>query len=132
MLLTMLAFAVTAPCRAYDAGLPRPLAGWTRSGGTFDTGRAVTLPAGRDRTVTTSVRIRKAGIFGVAIDQDGWVDLYRGSGRALAMASESRGPGCSTIRKIVRYRLRPGTYRVEVRQLKAARVRLMLVAGEAR
>ena len=43
------------------------------------------------------------------------------------MASESRGPACSTIRKIVRYKLRPGTYRVTVNRLKASRARLMLV-----
>lgn len=130
MFLTALALTMAAPCRTYDTALPRPLAGWTRLGRSFDTGHAVTL-AGRGGAATTSVRIRKGGVFGVALDQDGWVDLYRAGGKALAMASESRGPACSTIRKIVRYRLRPGTYRVEVRRLKAARVKLMLVAGEA-
>ena len=132
MFLTVLSLTMAAPCRTLDTALPRPLAGWTRSGQTLDTGRAVTLPGGRDKAVTTSVRIRKAGIFGIAVDQDGWVDLYRGRGKALEMASESKGPPCSTIRKIIRYRLTPGTYRVEVRQLKAPRVRLMLVAGERR
>lgn len=132
MFLTALALTMAAPCHTLDTALPRPLAGWTRLGRTLDTGRAVTLVAGRDKAVTTVVRIRKAGIFGVAVDQDGWVDLYRGGGKALDMASESRGPACSTIRKIIRYRLRPGTYRVEVRQLKAPRVKLLLVAGEGR
>jgi len=127
MFLTALALTMAAPCRTLDAALPRPLTGWRRLGRTLDTGHAVTLAAGRGKAVTTSVRIRKAGVFGVAVDQDGWVDLFRGSGRALDMASESRGPACSTIRKIVRYRLRPGVYRVEVRELKAARVKLMLV-----
>jgi len=127
MFLTALALTMATPCRALDTALPRPLVGWTRHGRTLDTGHAVTRVAGRGKAVSTSVRIRKAGLFGVAVDQDGWVDLFRGGGRALDMASESRGPACSTIRKIVRYRLRPGVYRVEVRQLKALRVKLMLV-----
>lgn len=130
MLLTALVLTMAAPCRTYDVALPRSLSGWTRSGRSFDTGHAVTL-AGKGGAAATSVRIRKAGVFGVAVDQDGWVDLYRGGSKALPMESESRGPACSTIRKIVRYRLRPGMYRVEVRRLKAARVKLMLVAGGA-
>jgi hypothetical protein len=132
MFLTALALTMAAPCRTYDTALPQPLAGWKRLGSTLDTGRAVTLAAGRGKTVETSLRIRKAGVFGIAVDQDGWVDLYKGRGKALEMASESRGPACSTIRKIIRYRLKPGTYRGEVRQLKAARVKLMLVAGDRR
>jgi hypothetical protein len=132
MFLTALALTMAAPCRTMDTALPRPLAGWTRPGRMLDTGSAVTLAAGRDKAVNTSVRIRKAGIFGIAVDQDGWVDLYPGRGKALDMASESHGPACSTIRKIIRYRLRPGTYRVEVRQLKAPRVKLMLIAGDRR
>jgi hypothetical protein len=123
---------MAAPCRAQNTALPRPLAGWTKPGKGLDTGHAVTLPAGRGKAVTTSVTIRKAGVFGIAVDQDGWVDIFRARGKALAMASESKGPRCSTVAKIVRYRLSPGTYRVEVRQLKMNRVRLMLVAGEAR
>ncbi|WP_256731500.1 hypothetical protein [Sphingomonas sp. dw_22] len=130
MFLTALALTMAAPCRIYDTALPRPLAGWMRLGRTLDTGRAVTLAAGRDKAAATNVRIRKAGVFGIAVDQDGWVDLYQGRGKALKMASESRGPACSTIRKVIRYRLKPGTYRVEVRQLQAPRVKLMLVAGE--
>ncbi len=130
MFLTALALTMAASCRTYDTALPRPLAGWTRLGRTLDTGRAVTLAAGRGKAAATNVRIRKAGVFGIAVDQDGWVDLHQGRGKALKMASENRGPACSTIRKVIRYRLKPGTYRVEVRQLQAPRVKLMLVAGE--
>lgn len=132
MFLTALALTITAPCRTLDTALPRPFAGWTRPGRTLDTGNALVLAVKRGGAVSTTVRIRKPGIFGIAADQNGWIDLYRGPGKALPMASESRGPACSTIRKIVRYRLRPGTYRVEVRQLTTNRVRLMLVAGERR
>lgn len=128
MLLTVLALTIAVPqCRSYDAQLPERLAGWTRTGRGLDTGHAVTLDTGRDGRLAASIRIRKAGTFGVAIDREGWVDIAPRRGRALRMVAESRGPRCSTIRKIVRYKLRPGTYRVTVNQLKATRARLMLV-----
>lgn len=120
--------AAAAPCKTYDTNLPGDLRGWTRLGRTLDTGHAVTLP-GRARAAETNVTIRKAGIFGIAVDQQAWVDIYRGHGKPLDMASESRGPACSTIRKIVRYNLQPGTYRVTVTNMTAARARLMLVHG---
>lgn len=132
MILVALALAAAAaPCKTYDTNLPRGLAGWTRLGRALDTRHAVVL-AGRGKAAETNVTIRKAGTFGIAIDQQAWVDVYRGRGKALAMASESRGPACSTIRKIVRYNLRPGTYRVTVTKLTADRARLMLVHSETR
>jgi len=73
------------------------------------------------------VTIRKAGTFGIAVDQDGWIDAFPANGRnALRMASESKGPRCSTIRKILYYRLRPGSYRVTVAKLNGTRAKLML------
>jgi hypothetical protein len=127
MLLTALALSLaTQTCRSYDTALPAPLTGWTRPGRGLDTGHAVTL-ARSGAAINTIVRIRKAGTFGIAIDRDGWIDVAPGRGRPLHVTSESRGPACSTIRKIVRYKLRPGTYRVTVNKLKATRARLMLV-----
>jgi hypothetical protein len=132
MIVTLVAMSLAAEgCRALDTGLPRPLVGWTRAGATLDTGHAVTLPARQGRA-TTSLRIRKQGLFGIAADRDGWIDVAPSGGRPLRMASEGRGPSCSTVRKIVRYRLRPGTYRVSVDRLRAERVRLMLVHLGAR
>ncbi|MBB5710324.1 hypothetical protein [Sphingomonas xinjiangensis] len=128
MFLTALALSLTpAPCRTYDAALPPQLRGWPRAGRTLDTGHAVTLNAGRDHSLATTVRIRKAGTFGVALDQSGWIDVARGRGKPLRFSSEAHGPRCSTIQKIVRYRLQPGTYRVSVSRLKGTRARLMLV-----
>ncbi|WP_448663348.1 hypothetical protein ACG3SL_01350 [Sphingomonas sp. CJ20] len=131
MLLTALVLTMAAPqCRGQEAALPRPLAGWTRTGKGLDTRHAMVLAA-RGGKAEARVTIRKAGVFGIAADQDGWIDLYRDNGRALRMASEARGPRCSTIRKIIRYRLQPGTYRVAVSRLTAPAVRVMLVHGEA-
>jgi hypothetical protein len=130
MILIALALAAAAgPCKTNDAHLPDDLRGWTRAGQTLDTGHSVTL-TGRAKAAETKVTIRKAGTFGIAIDQQAWVDLYRGQGKALTMASESRGPACSTIRKIVRYNLQPGTYRVTVTNMTAGHARLMLVHSQ--
>jgi hypothetical protein len=130
MLLTALALTIAVPqkCRTYDTRLPAALAGWTRSGRALDTGSAVTLNAGRDGAVASTVRIRKAGTFGIALSEPGWIDVAPMGGKPLASAAHGHGPDCSTIRKIVRYKLRPGTYRVSVNKLKATRARLMLVA----
>lgn len=128
MFLTALALSVAAPpCRTYDAALPQPLRGWTRTGRGLDTGHAVTLNAGRDHKLAATIRIRKPGTFGIALDQSGWVDVSRATGKPLAFAAQGRGPRCSTVAKIVRYRLQPGTYRVAVSRLKGTRARLMLV-----
>ncbi len=127
MLLVALALVTAVPqgCRAYDARLPRPLSGWTRNGRGLDTRHSATFAVTRGK-VETRITIRKAGLVGIAADQDGWIDAFAGRGGAMKMARESRGPRCSTIRKIVYYRMRPGTYRVTVNRLKGNRVKLML------
>jgi hypothetical protein len=125
MILSMIALTMAAaPCT-----LPPALSGWTRTGPGLDTRHAVTLKPRQGR-VETQVRIRKAGTFGIAIDREGWVDLATAGGKPLRMVSESRGPRCSSIRKIVRYRLEPGSYRVTVERLRGERAKLMLVRGE--
>jgi hypothetical protein len=127
MILTAIALTLAAPaCQKYDADLPHPLAGWTRAGADFDTGHAVTLPA-RSGSAGTTVRIRKAGTYGIALDQPGWIDVAPAKGKPLESAAHGHGPDCSTIRKIVRYRLQPGTYRIAVSRLKGNRARMMLV-----
>lgn len=124
MFLSVLALALAAP----PCTLPRELAGWTRAGEGLDT-RHATLLQPRAGRIEAMVTIRKAGMFGIALDQPGWVDIAPAKGKPLRMVSENRGPRCSGIRKIVRYRLQPGAYRVTVAKLDARRARLMLVRG---
>ena len=127
MFLTALALThAVQPCKSYDTTLPRPLSGWTRAGRGLDTGHAVTLARAGD-SIRTTMRIRKAGTFGVALSEPGWIDVQPVRGKPLASVAHGHGPQCSTIRKIVRYKLQPGTYRVTVNKLKATRARLMLV-----
>jgi len=127
MLLTALTLSLaTQTCKSWDTALPAPLSGWKRSGRGLDTGHSVTLARSGD-SIQTIMRIRKAGTFGVALSEPGWIDVAPVRGKPLASAAHGHGPKCSTIRKIVRYELRPGTYRVTVNKLKATRARLMLV-----
>lgn len=131
MLLSALVLAMAAPQCPRQTELPPGLSGWSRTGQGLDTRHSTTLPA-RGGRIETRVTIRKAGMFGIAIDREGWIDVAPARGKALRMASENRGPRCSGIRKIVRYRLRPGEYRVSVGKLDAKRARLMLVREPAR
>ena len=124
MFLSVLALAMAAP----PCTLPRELAGWTRASEGLDTRHATLLDPKAGR-IETMVTIRKAGVFGIALDREGWIDISAVKGKKLRMVSQNRGPRCSTIRKIVRYRLQPGAYLVTVAKLDAKRVRLMLVHG---
>ena len=72
--------------------------------------------------------MKAAGTYGVALGAKGWIDLYRvGDRTPLASTAHGHGPDCSGIRKIVRFALTPGEYRVVVGGLEGASARLMLV-----
>lgn len=111
--------------------LPRNFSGWDQRGEGLDT-RHATLVAARGGRAETQVTIRKAGTFGIAADQPGWVDVTRGSGRPLRTAAFGAAVPCAKIAKIVYYDLQPGTYRVTLRKLQQPQVKLMLVYGERR
>ena len=149
MLVLALLLAQTVPaqattaCKAPDASLPTALAGWNTPGDKLATDKAVALdtvdgatlkglPAGSKpgRAATIEFRVAKAGTYGIALDQPGWIDVLPGAegGAALKSVAHGHGPDCSTIRKIVRFQLAPGTYRVFVSGLAQAKARLMLVA----
>jgi len=125
MLIFVAGLAMTVP---QCTELPRSLSGWERSGEGLDTRHATTVPA-RNGAAETQVTIRKAGTFGIVADQPGWIDVAKGNGRPLRMASRGPGIPCAKIDKIVYYRLEPGTYRVTVGKLQKPQVKLMLVYG---
>ena len=124
-----LLLAQTAPqCTATDAALPSTLAGWTTPGDEFAVGKPVVLeaPAG---SVTIGFRIDKAGNYGIALDQAGWIDVSAvGASAPLKSVAHGHGPDCSSIRKVVRFALEPGAYRLDLRNLKTAKTKVMLVA----
>ncbi len=144
-LAALLMLQAAPPCAAMDATLPAPLAGWTRRSEALAVGRAVTVRAG-DAAALTGVpagarpggaavaefTVVADGRYGVALDQPGWIDVVPGAagGAALQSVAHGHGPQCSTIRKIVRFDLRPGRYRVYLTGLQKPAARLMLVAPD--
>lgn len=148
MLLLALLLAQTAPaqattaCKAPDASLPVALAGWSTPGDELVADKAVSLatvdastlkglPKGAKpgRAATIEFRIAKAGTYGIALDQPGWIDVVPGAagGAPLTSVAHGHGPDCSTIRKIVRFELAPGTYRAFASGLQQTKAKLMLV-----
>lgn len=152
MLAAALLFAQAAPapetapakCEANDINLPAPLAGWTGAPGyvlgpgkvvilnAVDSANMKNLPAGTKPggAIEVNFRVADAGTYGIAIDSGGWVDVAPQGGAPLKSASHGHGPTCSTIAKIVRFKLEPGVYHLNVTGLKAPKVKIMVVVGE--
>jgi hypothetical protein len=132
-------------CPTPSAPLPAHLAGWTQPATSFGVGQAVELQAGDvaklpgvpagakpGGAVMIGFKVESAGRYGVAMDQSGWIDLVPGAtgGDALKSAQHGHGPQCSGIRKIVRFDLQPGLYRIYLTGLQKPAAKLMLVAPE--
>lgn len=144
--LLLLQASPAAPrCAATDAALPATLSGWAAPATEFGVNKAVMLQAGDAAklagvpagakpggAVMIGFRVEKAGRYGVALDQRGWIDVVPGAvgGEALKSAAHGHGPQCSTIRKIVRFDLQPGLYRLYLTGLDKPAAKTMLVAPE--
>ena len=142
--LLLLQAAPAAPeCPAADVVLPSNLSGWGVPGAEFGVNKAVTLEAGDlakladvpagtkpGGAVMIGFKVEKAGRYGVALDQRGWIDVVPGAsgGEALKSVVHGHGPQCSTIRKIVRFDLQPGIYRLYLTGLDKPAAKTMLVA----
>ncbi len=141
----LLLLQAAASCPATDAALPASLSGWTTQADAFGGNQAVTLEAGNvaklpgvpaaakpGGAVMIGFRIETAGRYGIALDQRGWIDVVPGvsGGEALKSTVHGHGPDCSSIRKIVRFDLQPGIYRLYVTGLATPTVKAMLVAPE--
>lgn len=137
--------AQTTACKAPDASLPAALTGWTAPGDELTPGKAVSLdtvdaatlkgvPAGAKpgKAASIAFKVSAAGVYGIALDQPGWIDVLPGAagGTALTSVKHGHGPECSTIRKIVRFKLDPGAYRLYVTGLAQPKAKVMLVTGE--
>lgn len=57
--------------------------------------------------------VAEEGIWRVALSSGAWVDVVK-DGKAATSVAHGRGPDCSGIRKMVDYRLAPGTYTLQV------------------
>lgn len=139
----LLLLQAATTCAATDAALPANLTGWTAQADGFGVNQAVTLEAGDvaklpgvpagakpGGAVMIGFRIETAGRYGIALDQRGWIDVVPGisGGEALKSTTHGHGPDCSSIRKIVRFDLMPGMYRLYLTGLPNASAKVMLVA----
>lgn len=145
MFLAAMVMLAQDSCAAKDVNLPAPLAAWTIPGPGFpdDLTKPVTfvptpaaqvpgLPATAKPGNATAIpfSIETAGSYGIAIDQGAWIDVVPKGGVPLVSTKHGHGPDCSTIRKIVRFDLKPGDYTIYLSGLADVNVRLMLVSGE--
>jgi hypothetical protein len=134
LFLAALLLAQTAPelkCNVLDLTLPAAYAGWKAPGAVLAPGKAMALKA-KGGAAAVTFHIASAGVYGIALDQKGWIDVYPGTagGEALKSVSHREGDPCWSIRKIVRYQLAPGDYRLSLTKLAGTGARAMLIAGE--
>lgn len=61
----------------------------------------------------TRFTIAEEGLWRVALSSGAWVDVVK-DGTASQSVAHGRGPDCSGIRKMVDYRLTPGTYTLQI------------------
>lgn len=57
--------------------------------------------------------IEKAGVYTIGLDQPAWVDVVR-DGKVINSSGHGHGPACTTIRKMVDFKLDPGHYTVQL------------------
>lgn len=57
--------------------------------------------------------VAREGVWRVALGSAAWVDVVR-DGKAMRSVAHGHGPACSGVRKMVDYRLTPGTYTLQV------------------
>lgn len=60
-----------------------------------------------------SFTVATPGTYRVALGAGAWVDVVR-DGKAVASVAHGHGPACSTIRKMVDFKLTPGRYLLQV------------------
>lgn len=60
-----------------------------------------------------SFTVATPGTYRVALGAGAWVDVVR-DGKAVASVAHGHGPACSTIRKMVDFRLTPGRYLLQI------------------
>jgi hypothetical protein len=123
LLLQPAASPAPAACAAQDQDLPANLRSWNdhvdvpgvQIGGAGDVATNRPLP----------FVVSEAGTYAVAVSLGAWIDVAR-DGQVLRSVAHDHGPACSTIRKIVDFRLEPGTYTITLSRTEASSARLLI------
>ncbi|UVO52031.1 homogentisate 1,2-dioxygenase [Sphingomonas sp. SUN019] len=75
---------------------------------------------------TLAVSIVTAGTYRLALGGAAWVDLVQ-DGKAVASSAHDHGPKCTGVRKMVDFKLTPGTYAIQLSGSATPSLALMLV-----
>ena len=68
----------------------------------------------------------KAGIYSIGLSTGAWIDLVA-KGKALTSVAHGHGPICTGLRKMVDFRLAPGSYALQLAGMKADTTKVMIV-----
>lgn len=147
--------ANNASCAAMDKALPADLAAWTAqtplAAATSSAGLAkaaltpgkavsanlaqtpdvhfVTQPEKPGGTVSHGgmfeLRIDKPGTYVIGLGSGAWIDVLK-DGKAQMSSAHSRGPDCSTLRKMVDFPLEPGRYVLQISANADAKLPILL------
>ena len=133
--------APDAACANVRIALPPELAGWSDQsevvagvqpgqGGTVTIGKAasVSLHPARHLSLspapsktsppdsnggTLAFSIAEEGSYRIALSEAAWIDVVR-DGKAIDSTAHTHGPKCSGVRKMVDFKLTPGTYAIQL------------------
>lgn len=146
--------AIDASCANVRVALPAELTGWSDQtpvsagvkpgqGATIVVGKAANISlhpakhlalspapektaAGDSSGGTLAVSIATAGTYRLALGGAAWVDLVQG-GKAVTSSAHDHGPKCTGVRKLVDFKLTPGTYAIQLSGSATTSLALMLV-----
>ena len=62
---------------------------------------------------TLAMMVTAPGTYRIALGGRAWVDLLQ-DGKAVTSGAHSHGPKCSGVRKLIDFRLQPGTYTIQL------------------
>ena len=78
------------------------------------------------KAATATFLVVKAGIYSIGLSTGAWIDLVA-KGKALTSVAHGHGPICTGLRKMVDFRLAPGSYTVQLAGMKADTTKVMIV-----
>ena len=133
LLLLQAAHAAPAACPA-DSPLAQFAAGKPTASLPLGQPVELTVTAGTDpkrpgKVATAPFAAVNAGIYTFALGEGGWIDVVPAGGKALESIGHGRS-ACPGVRKLVAFRLVPGTYTFTATGLSGDAVKAALLAGD--
>lgn len=145
-------------CAAIDKDLPAGFAGWTspsamtaasasgQAGAELAIGKSVKAALKPMADIAFPVAPEKAGeakghgglfkfdvmeaaTYRIALSAPAWIDVVK-DGKTAKSAAHGHGPQCTSIRKIVDFKLEPGAWTLQLSQSPQPEAEVMVVKGE--